>query len=285
ADDIAGAQAMYGVPVTTPTPAPTPAPTDSRLVNISTRMKVGTGDDVLIGGFIVDGAQPKKLLVRATGPSLSQYGLTGVLADPVLELHDGTGKLIAQNDNWQSGGQASDIIATGKMPLDPAEPAIITTVNPGSYTVIIRGANNGQGVALVEAYELDTPGTRLVNLSTRGRIGTGDEVLIGGLIVQGTMNKSVLIRATGPSLAGILPGFLNDTVLELYNGSGALIASNDNWTTSAQNAEIIASTHAPSSPLESAIATSLAPGTYTAIVRGANGATGIGLIEVYDLTP
>ncbi len=284
-DDIAGAQAMYGAPAPTPTPSPTPDPTTPRLGNISTRMKVGVGDQVLIGGFIIQGSSSKQLLLRAPGPSLSSAGLSGVMQDPVLELHDSAGNLIAQNDDWQSGTQAAAISATGYAPNNPAEPALIATLQPGTYTTIIRGQNNTQGIAMVEAYELSAPSTRFMNVSTRGNIGTGDEVLIGGFIVQGSGSTNVIIRALGPSLAGAIPGALLDPNLEIYNSNGQMIASNDNWSASPQQAQISASGRAPSNPLESAVVANLAPGTYTAIVRGVNNLTGIGMVEVYDLDP
>ncbi|MGI9086739.1 MAG: matrixin family metalloprotease [Chthoniobacterales bacterium] len=291
-DDIAGAQSIYGVAAPVPTPPPAPVPTPiptpngpTRLANISTRMKVGLGDDVLIGGFIVKGTQPKKMIIRASGPSLTAAGVPGAMRDPVLELHDGTGATIAQNDNWQTGGQSAEITATGLAPSQALESAVVATLQPGNYTAVVRGANNTQGIALVEGYELDTPTTRLVNLSTRGRIGLNDEVLIGGLIVQGSAPKKVIVRALGPSLAGFVNGALADPVLEMYNNSGTLIASNDNWSTSSQSAEIIATTVPPPNNLESAIVTTLPPGSYTAIVRGVNATSGVGLVEVYDLEP
>ncbi len=284
-DDIAGAQAMYGAPAPTPTPSPTPAPTTARLTNISTRMKVGLGDQNLIGGFIIQGSTSKQILLRAPGPSLSAAGLSGVMQNPVLELHDSTGAIIAQNDDWQSGTQAGPISASGLAPNDPAEPALIATLQPGTYTTIIRGQNNTEGIAMVEAYELNGPTTRFMNVSTRGNIGVGDEVLIGGFIVQGSGNKNVIIRALGPSLAGAIPGALLDPSLEIYNSNGQMTASNDNWSASPQQAQITASGRAPGNPLESAVMANLAPGTYTAFVRGVNNLTGIGMVEVYDLDP
>jgi len=286
-DDIAGAQALYSAPAPTPSPTPTvPAGSGpSRLANISTRLKVGLNDDVLIGGFVIRGSQPKRLIIRASGPSLAAAGVAGVMGDPVLALHDSTGGIIGQNDNWQAGGQTAEITATGLAPARLEEAAVVANLQPGAYTAIVRGANNGQGVALVEAYELDTPATRLINLSTRGRIGMGDEVLIGGLIVQGSGAKRVIVRALGPSLAASVSGALADPVMEMYNSAGILIASNDNWATSGQRAEIIASTVPPSNDLESAIVATLNPGSYTAIVRGVNGTSGVGLVEVYDLEP
>ena len=293
-DDIAGIQALYGAPAPKPTPTPVPTPTatptptpsaaPSHLVNISTRMKVGLDQNVLIGGFIIQGTQNKRLILRATGPSLAGV-INGVLTDPVLELYDGTGQLIAENDNWQSGGQVAQITTTGVAPGHGAEAALVVSLAPGNYTAIVRGANRTQGVALIEGYELDSTSTRLVNLSTRGRIGLGEEVLIGGLIVQGSSSKRVIIRALGPSMAAAISGALANPVLELYNSSGTQITLNDNWSTSPQRDEIIATTVPPPNALESAIVATLAPGSYTAIVRGASNGTGVGLVEVYDLQP
>ena len=287
-DDIAGIQSLYGAPALpppTPTPAPTPlASGTSHLANISTRMKVGLNDDVLIAGFIVKGSQSKRMILRATGPSLAG-SVAGTLGNPSLELHDSTGRILAMNDNWQSGQQAAEITATGVAPTSSLEPALVAILPPGSYTAIVRGANRAQGVALVEGYELDMNATRLVNLSTRGRIGVGEDVLIGGLIVRGTVGKRVIVRAIGPSLAGSVAGALANPSLEMYDSSGNQIAANDDWETSAQRSAIIASTVAPSHSNESAIITTLAPGGYTAIVRGVNNGTGVGLVEVYDLEP
>ena len=278
ADDIAGVQSLYGPPVT-------PPPTElSHLANISTRVKVGVNDNVLIGGFIVAGSQPKTVLFRATGPSLVG-SVAGALADPTLELINGSGQTIASNDNWQSGGQSADIGITGVAPNHPLEPAFIVTLQPGGYSAVVRGVNSTQGIALVEGYELDTNTTRLVNLSTRGRIGVGDEVLIGGLILRGTAGKRMIVRAIGPSLAGSVSGALANPTLEMHDGSGNLIASNDNWDSGAQANEVLASGLAPSNSLESALILTLAPGSYSAIVRGVNSGTGIGLVEVYDLEP
>lgn len=276
ADDIAGVQSLYGPPS-----APPPSEL-SHLANISTRMRVGLNDNALIGGFIVSGSEPKRVILRATGPSLAG-AVAGVLVDPTLELRNGGGQMIASNDNWQSGGQSADISATGIAPSDWREPALIATLQPGSYTAIVRGANNTEGVALVEGYELDSTSTRLVNLSTRGRIGVGDEVLIGGMIVRGSAGKRMIARAIGPSLAGSVSGALANPMLEMYNGSGTLIASNDDWGNSPQASEILATGVAPTNSRESAVVATLVPGSYTAIVRGVNGGTGVGLVEIYDL--
>jgi len=289
-DDIAGGQSLYGAPAPTPTPTPTPAPTpsSSHLANISTRLNVGVDDDVLIGGFIVRGPEPKKMILRAIGPSLIGAGVIGAMANPTLELHDSTGATIAMNDNWQTSAQASEISASGLAPTNPLESAIVATLQPGNYTAIVRGVNNTTGIALVEGYELDSTATRLVNVSTRGRVGVRDEVLIGGLIVTGGDSKTVIVRALGPSLgtgAHPLAGALVNPVLELHDGSGNLLSSNDDWVNSPQHSAIVASGLAPPNSLESAILTTLSPGNYTAIVRGANTTTGLGLVEVYDLDP
>lgn len=312
ADDIAGAQAMYGapaatptptptatprstpapIPTPTPTPTPTPAPTAtptptatpvSRLVNISTRLEIGTGDNVLIGGFIIQGTQNKRVVLRGIGPSLGAAGVAGALQDPVLELHDSTGGLLSENDDWQNSAQASAISAAGLAPTNPSESAIMATLSPGSYTAIVRGRNDTQGVGLVEGYELDSNNSRMVNLSTRGRIGTDDDVLIGGLIIQGNANKKIVVRALGPSLASSVPNALSDPTLVVYNSSGQIIAANDNWQNNTGRNEIASSGLAPQNPLESAVQMTLAPGSYTAVVQGVNGATGVGLVEVYDL--
>ena len=249
------------------------------LANISTRLRVETGDNVLIGGLIITGTQPKKVIVRAIGPSLP---LTGVLADPILELHNSSGDLIAVNDNWRSD-QEADIIATTIPPSDDLESAIVTTLpaNNAGYTAIVRGVNNGTGIGVVEAYDLNrTVDSKLGNISTRGLVQTGDNVLIAGTIVVGQDSQKVLLRAIGPSLN--LAGKLADPILELRDTNGELLASNDNWRTD-QEAEIIATTIPPSNDLESAIVQILAPGNYTAIVRGVNGTTGVALVEAYGL--
>ncbi len=283
-DDIAGGQSLYGAPASTPTPTPS----SSHLANISTRLNVGVDDDVLIGGFIVRGPVPKRIILRAIGPSLTGAGVTGAMANPTLELHDSTGATIATNDNWQTSGQASEISASGLAPRNPLESAIVATLQPGNYTAIVRGVNNTTGIALVEGYELDSTATRLVNVSTRGHVGVGNDVLIGGLIITGGDSKTVIVRALGPSLgtgANPLAGALVNPVLELHDGSGNLLSSNDDWVNSPQHSAILASGLAPPNSLESAILTTLSPGNYTAIVRGVNDATGIGLVELYDLDP
>lgn len=248
------------------------------LANISTRLLVGTGDDVLIGGFIIAGTASKKAIVRAIGPSLP---LAGNLADPQLELHDETGQLIASNDNWQDAPNEQEIIDTTLAPANDLESAILSSLSPGAYTAIVKGMNATTGVALVEAYDLDlTVDSRLANISTRGLVQTDDNVLIGGFIAVGIDPLQVLVRAIGPSLP--LTGTLADPTLELHDANGSLLSSNDNWR-SDQEAEIIATNLAPTNDLESAILMTLPPAAYTAIVRGVNGTTGVALVEGYAL--
>lgn len=254
-------------------------------LNISTRVRVQTGDNVLVGGFITSGATPKRVLLRAIGPSLSNAGLRDVLADPILELHDNKGGLIFGNDNWRDS-QPSAIQATGLAPSDDREAAIVTDLfSPGVYTIIVRGANDTTGTALVEAYDLNqTAGPVLANISTRGFVQTGDNVMIGGFILGGaTGGTKVLVRAIGPSLSQSgINNALADPTLELHDGNGALLAANDNWKQT-QQAAIEATRIAPSNDLESAILATLSPANYTAIVAGKNGGTGVALVEVYNL--
>jgi hypothetical protein len=226
--------------------------------------------------------------LRAIGPSLP---LAGALADPFLELRDGAGALIASNDNWRTtiiGGvitadQVAAIQASGIPPGNNLESAIVATLpaNGSAYTAIVRGVNNTTGIGLVEAYDLDrTVDSKLANISTRGLVQTGDNVLIGGLIVLGPNPLRVIVRAIGPSLN--VTGKLADPTLELRDGNGGLIRANDNWLCD-QQSEIIATGVPPMNDLESAIVQTLAPGNYTAIVRGVNNTTGVGLVEVYGL--
>src|ERR1039457_7209152 len=278
----------------------TTATTASQLGNISTRGLVQTGANVMIGGFIIQGTVAKTVIVRAIGPSLTQYGVPGALVDPTLELHDSTG-VIATNDNWQTtqiGGvitadQVSAIQNSGKAPSNATESAIIATLQPGNYTVIVGGKNNTTEVALVEVYDLSSGTTSILgNISTRGFVQTGANVMIGGFIIQGTSPETVIVRAIGPSLTQYgVPGALVDPTLELHDSTG-VIATNDNWQTTQIGGIITAdqvsaiqnSGKAPSNATESAIIATLQPGNYTAIVGGKNNTTGVALVEVYDLS-
>ena len=255
-----------------------------QLLNISTRMKVLTGNSVLIGGFIIGGSGNKEVLLRALGPTLTQFGISGVLADPTLELHDGSGALITSNDNWKDTQQAA-IAATGLAPPNNLESAILHTFNPGNYTAIVRGKSNTTGVALVEAYDIDKAiDTTLTNISTRGFVDVGQNVMIGGFI-SGNGIVWVIVRALGPTLSEFgVTNVLADSVLELHDANGALLASNDNWKDT-QQAEIQGSGFAPPNNAESAIIATRPPGNTTAIVSGKNNTTGNALVEVYILPP
>ena len=277
----------------------------AQLGNISTRSFVQTGDNVMIGGFIVQGSGPKRVIIRAIGPELGAppYNIPDALANPRLELHNSAGTLIGSNDDWQHsliGGvitrnQVTDIQNSGHAPTNPFESAIIADLPPGNYTAIVSGVNNMTGVGLVEVYDLSANTASILgNISTRSFVQTGDDVMIGGFIVQGTGAKKVIVRAIGPELGAPpynIPSALANPTLELHNGAGTLIASNDNWQTTiiggiittSQVSDIINSGHAPGDGRQSAIIAELPSGNYTAIVRGVDNMTGVALVEVYDL--
>jgi hypothetical protein len=277
-------------PLATPTPTPpsaTPTPTPippAQAVNLSTRMRVQTGDNVGIGGFIITGSAPKHLLLRAIGPSLTGSGVPNALADPVLELHGPGGFTTITNDNWRDDpAQQAAILATGIAPTNNLESAIDTTLNPGAYTAIIRGKNNTSGVALIEVYDLSQAVlAQLANISTRAFVSTGDNIVIAGFTLGGNNGEDkVVVRGLAP--AGV-SGPLPDPTLELRDANGALIGSNDNWQDNAtQAAGLTAANLAPPNTLDAAIMATLPPGLYTALLAGANNGTGVGLVEVYDL--
>jgi hypothetical protein len=255
-----------------------PAPPHT-LLNISTRLPAQPGENALIGGFIVKGDAPKKLALRAIGPSLP---VPGKLADPVLQLFDSAGGLIGQNDNWNA--HRSEVIATGIPPGDERDAVLVTTVQPGSYTAVLSGVNGAAGVALIEAYDL-TPGpsSRLANISTRGKVETGDNVMIGGFILGGEETTPVVVRAIGPSLTNFgIGGALADPMLEVHDGNGGLVAVDDDWR-EYQAGPLTEIGLAPVDDRESAMLLVLPPGPYTAVVRGKSNGTGVGLVEVYNL--
>jgi len=277
----------------TPTPPPTPSATPSatpsptpptRLLNISTRLRVQTGDNALIGGFIVTGNAPKRVLIRAIGPSFANFGIPNPLPDPTLELHGPGGFSTIINNDWRDT-QEAEIEATGIAPTHELESAISAMLPPGAYTAIVRGNNGGTGVGLIEAYDLNSAvDAQLANISTRGFVESGDNVMIGGFILgSGNTNARVLIRAIGPSLTPFgVPDALTDPTLELRNNNGALLAENDDWRDT-QETEIAATGIPPSDNRESAIVQALPPSAYTAIVRGKDGTIGVGLVEAYRL--
>ena len=241
---------------------------------------------MLIGGFIVKGptGSTKKVLIRALGPTLANFGIANFEPDPFLTLHfdDGT---TATNDNWRVGPYTSQI-PTGFQPGDDREAVIVATLPPGNYSAVVEGAHGETGVGLAEVYELDTSSlAQLANLSTRGVVGADDAAMIGGFIASGTSSTKVVLRAIGPSLAPFLTGALPDPTLSLVNANGTVADTNNDWQTSPQATEISDLGLAPRDSKESAISTLLAPGNYTAIVRGVNGATGIGLVECYRISP
>ena len=278
-------------PTSTPTPTPTPTPSPTQtpgpvpppqyLLNISTRVRVRGGDDVMIGGFIIEGDTNKDIVVRALGPSLANLGVPGVLADPTLEVYDSDGVLVQQNDNWTT--LPSGTVPAGFEPSNPAEAVVVASLAPGSYTAVLRSADGTEGNALCELYDLSPGNSTVRNISTRGEVGTGDDVMIGGFIVGGTAPAKIMVRAIGPSLAAFgVTGVLPDPVLELHDKDGSLIYQNDNWRAE-QAQQIIDTTIPPSDESESAIIATLAPGAYTAIVHDAATAQGVALVEVYIL--
>jgi hypothetical protein len=284
-------------PTSTPIASPTPSPSPSAApvaqpLNLSTRLLVQIGDNVGIGGFIITpstiGSGPtlgKQVLLRAIGPSLTQFGVPNALVDPVLELHGPAGFNTLINDNWKAT-QEAEVTATGLAPADNLESALVATLDPGAYTAIVSGTNNTSGVALVEVYDLtQAVGSKLGNISTRAFVSTGSSIVIAGFILGGHSGETnVILRGIGPSLAafGVLDALANPT-LELRDSNGALIRANDDWQDDPiQAALITAAGLAPTNTLESAVAATLPPGQYTALLAGLNGTSGVGLVEVYD---
>jgi hypothetical protein len=253
------------------------------LANLSTRVQVGTASNVAIAGFIVTGNTAKQVVVRGLGPSLAAVGVQGALSDPVLELYDASGNLLAANNDWQQT-QAQVCRDANLAPSNDLESAILATLAPGAYTAILRGNGNATGIGLAEVYDLQTSATsKLGNLSTRGLVGSAQNVMIGGTIVTGSDPARVVFRALGPSLAAVgIQNSISDPQLDLFDANGGKISSNNNWKDSQQIA-IAGAGLAPSSDLESAILADLAPGNYTAVVSGVNGASGIALVEAYHL--
>ena len=260
-------------------PPPAPANLSHKLLNVSTRAAVETGDNVMVGGFIVTGASPKRVVLRALGSSLTKLGVGGVLADPSLSLYDGSGTLMESNDNrLELPG-----VPNPWLPEGSSESLLVAVLPPGNYTAVLQGANGATGVGLVELYDLEPGTSRVANISTRADLATPGDVLIGGFIVGGTEPTDVIARALGPSLRSFgVAHPLPDPLLELRDGNGTLLYLNDNWKSTQPDA-IRATTIPPTDDAEAAIVATLAPGGYTLVVRDATGSTGVSLVEVYNL--
>lgn len=276
-----------------------------RLSNISTRGEVGTGANIMIAGFVVGAGDPETVLIRAVGPSLEELfpaGVSGLLKQPVLSLFDSSGNLIMTNKGWTTGNATAALMSSaGAFPLlaKSADSALVATLPAGSYTAQVSGLNATTGVALLEVYEVSPSPTtaRLINLSTRGLVGTGNAIMIPGIsIAPGESNRILLIRAAGPALTALgVQGALLDPTMIVKDSSGAIVASNDNWEAPVgANAKSSAALSAAftqtgafpfgSSSLDAALIGSFPPGAYTVLVSGNSGETGVSLVEVYDMT-
>jgi hypothetical protein len=273
----------------TATATPTATPTPAQTLNISTRLRVDTGDKVMIGGFIITGNTAKAVALRGIGPSLVGSGIpaASVLNDPVLELHGASGALITSNDNWKESPQRAQIEGTVFQPTDDRESVILATLPPAAYTVILKGVGGTKGIGLVEIYDNNQAAdSELANISTRGFVQTSNEVMIGGFVLGGNNPTNIAVRALGPSLTNSgLSNVLADPTLELHNANGTIMVSNDDWQSDpASAAQLTAHGLALPNPKESGIFTSLAPpGQFTAIVAGKNGGIGIALVEIYNV--
>jgi hypothetical protein len=256
----------------------------ARLGNISTRMQVLDGANVMIAGFFISGTANKTVVITAKGPSLTAFNVPNALPDPsitIVRMSDSA--TIATNDNWETDSNAAQLQASGFAPSHPLESAVLRTLAPGAYTAIVSGALGTTGVGLVEVYEVDHPDSPLMNISTRGQVRTGADVMIGGFVVQGNEPRQVVITARGPSLAqyGIANPLNNPTLTVVRASDNSIIATNDNWENDPNAAAIVASGYAPSNNQESAVLLTLDPGAYTALVSGVGNTTGVGIIEVW----
>lgn len=253
-------------------------------LNLSTRGLVGVDETALIAGLIVTGTDSKTVVLRALGPSLGSAGLSDALTDPVLTLFDASGAAIETNNSWQSGANAAQVTAMGLEPTDPEEAVILATLMPAAYTAVVTSKDSTPGISLVELYDLSpSSNSTLANISTRGSVGVGDNVLISGLIVGAVENATVLVRALGPSLGSAVNEPLSDPALTIYDANGSVIASNDNWQDDVNASAVEQNQLAPENEMESAIVLHPPAGAYSAIVTGADGNSGICLVEVYDL--
>jgi hypothetical protein len=274
-------------PTPSASPSPTPGSTPSTLGNISTRLRVLSGDNALIGGLIATGTVGKRVIIRAIGPSLTGFGVPGALANPTLDLFQGS-TLLMNNDDWQTSPQQAEIANSGLAPTNPAEAAVIWTLLPGqNYTAVVRGINGTTGIGVVDAFDLDqAAASKLGNISTRGFVDVDDNVMIAGFIASpGNGTLKILVRALGPTLNDFgVPGALLDPMLDLVNSNGTVIRTNNNWKDdAAQRAQIEAAGLGPAHDEEAALVETVAPGAYTAIVRGNNRGIGVGLVEAYNI--
>jgi alpha-tubulin suppressor-like RCC1 family protein len=266
----------------------TGTPNPPRLGNISTRMQVLSGNDVMIGGFVIGGSTTKRLAIVATGPSLSAFGIANPLANPMLTLVRSSDHApIASNDDWQSAANHADLAGVGFAPSNALEAAILIDLAPGAYTAIVEGVGGGTGVSVIGVYEVDQPETPLINISTRGRVLTGNDVMIGGFVITGTAAQTVAIVATGPSLAAHgIASPLADPKITLVRQSGQVtVATNDDWQADGNASQLQAAGFAPPHQKEAGLLITLQPGAYTAVVEGASGGTGVAVIGVYKAGP
>ncbi len=284
-DDINGVQSLYnsGPAYQSVTSAPV-------LMNISTRALVGTNDNVLIGGFIIQGSQPATVILRAIAYSLREVGIAGPLNDPIITVYNSNRQVIATNDDWFTSANAQTIASFGFDPHNSVESALYLTLNPGVYTAIVQSYSDSStpatsGIGLFELYDLRSGGGRAGNVSSRGNVQTGDNVMIAGFIVGNGANKELIIRALGPSLSGSVSNTLPDPTVSIYNANGVVLQSNNDWQQDPNASTIAGRGLAPNDPKESATLITLSPGVYTAIVSGVNGATGVALVEAYDQSP
>ena len=284
-DDVAGVQSLY-----TSGPAYLSGTVAPVLLNISTRAFVGTGDNVLIGGFIVQGSEPATVILRALGGSLRASAISPVLEDPTITIFNASNQQVATNDDWFNSADGETISSYHLDPPNSIESALIATLTPGSYTAVVQSFSNATqaattGIGLVEIYDLHRTSSRLGNLSTRGEVLNGDNILIGGFIIGAGSSKTVCVRGLGPTLADRgVANSLSDPSLEVRDASGNLVASNDNWQDASNASTIVSEGLAPAHAQESVVQVTLNAGNYTGLVRGVGVATGVALVEVYDLS-